>query len=566
MRVVIPMVLGALLQGEAYAADPVLYVGDNANVAIAQVVMATGRGAHEFAPVSVEQLIGGRGPTILGRGAVSTCGSEPTAMQGVQEAMARAEKAVTFMDYDSGLADLTQAQATLACLGEALDPHTVARMHFLRGVLFYFKGDKPSTWNEYYRAFGFEPALEWDENFPPGSKNIFKLAKGEAETSERVALSLVPAVSDGSLLVDGRAVPGEGRTVGVLTGFHLVQVLGDQVLTLTIQVEEGAPTTLVIPEAVPLDAPSWAADMSRQLALSELTESLWTRGWKYYVVAVGGVWSSTVGETGFEVLTAPSDQNSMTLTGVPAGSLVLYTPKGGGTKGRIEVPWEEGEMEATLGIRLAPEMALGTLPAGIYNLTVKHRLLGDMTDEFTVVVGSSGRAVVDWQGASKHQALVEAWSGHQRAEHDFEMGGVFRSRAKMGLGLVGVGLAAAGFGTYKYLDGSSWAQVLDGEWEDAKYSGDVVEMGTIHANQEEARVEQLLGLTLVSSGGGLALGGMGFSWMNKNKAGASGGAVDDWNPQEMELATPEPEPEAVEPEIENETEPVETETEPVETE
>ena len=39
MRVVIPIVLGALLQGEAYAADPVLFVGDNPNVAIAQVVM-----------------------------------------------------------------------------------------------------------------------------------------------------------------------------------------------------------------------------------------------------------------------------------------------------------------------------------------------------------------------------------------------------------------------------------------------------------------------------------------------------------------------------------------------
>jgi hypothetical protein len=472
------------------------------------------------------------------------------------------------MDYDSGLADLTKAEATLACLGEALDPHTVARMHFLRGVLFYFKGDKPSTWNEYYQAFGYEPALEWDENFPPGSKNIFKLAKGEAETSERVALSLVPAVSDGSLLVDGRAIPGEGRTVGVLTGSHLVQVLGKQVLTLKIEVEEGAPTTLVIPEAVPLDAPSWAADTNRQLALSELTESLWTRGWNYYVVAVGGVWRSTVGETDFEVLTAPSDQNSMSLTGVPAGSLVLYTPQGGGTKGRIELPWEEGEMEATLGIRLAPEIALGTLPAGVYNLTVKHRLLGDMTDEFTVVAGSSGQAAVDWKDASNHQALVDAWSGHQQAEHDFEMGGVFRSRAKMGLGLVGVGVAAAGFGSYKYLGGSSWALALEEEMGDASAIGDVEKMENIHVNQGEARFDQRLGVTLVGSGGGLALGGMGFSWMNKKKAGASGGAVGEWNPQELELAAPEPEPEpepdpATETEAEPETEPeTETETEP----
>ena len=527
--------------------------------------MATGRGAHEFAPVSVEQLTGGRGPTILGQGSVSTCGGAPTVMQGMTEAMERAEKDVTFMEYERGLAGLTKAEAALACLGEALEPSAVARMHFLRGVLSYAKGDKPSAWNEYFRAFGYEPTLEWDENFPPGSKSIFNLARGEAETSERVALSLVPAVSDGSLLVDGKAIPGEGRTVDVLPGSHLVQVLGDQVLTLKIQVEEGASTTLVIPQAVPLDAPGWVADASRQLALSELTESLWTRGWNYYVVAVGGVWSATVGEAGFEVLTAPSDQNSMTLNGVPAGSLVLFAPKGGGTKGRIEVPWEAGEMEATLGIRLVSELALGTLPAVSYDLTVKHRLLGDVTDEFTVAAGVSGRAAVDWKGASNHAALVDAWSGHQQAEHDFEMGGVFRSRAKMGGALAVAGAALAGYGTYRYLGDTARISELDGDYIKAMGAGNDEEMLKVWNNKEAAVSSQRMGLTLTGSGGVLALGGLGFSWLNKKKAGASGGAVDDWNPQEMELAAPEPEP-APEPELEPEPEPEPEPTETVETE
>ena len=200
------VVLGAFL-GTAHAAEPVLYMGDNPNVAVAQVVLATGKGAHEFAPVSVSQLLSGHGPSMLGMGSVTGCAEEPTAMSDVSAPIGRAAKAIAYLDSEAGLADLGAAAEKLACLGEPLVPEVAARLHVLRGVLFHFKGDKPAAWEEYSQAFGFDSEIEWDPNFPPESQKIFELASGEVASSERVTLTVVPGLSDGTLLVDGRAIP-----------------------------------------------------------------------------------------------------------------------------------------------------------------------------------------------------------------------------------------------------------------------------------------------------------------------------------------------------------------------
>ncbi len=530
------VVLGACI-GTAQAADPVLYLGDNPNVAVAQVVMATGKGAHEFAPVSMEQLLEGGSPSMLGLGSVESCQGPTTFMGDVATPIGRAEKAIAYLDSEAGLADLGAAAEKLSCLGEALVPEVAARLHVLRGVLFHFKGDKPAAWEEYSQAFGFDSDIKWDANFPPESQKIFELASGEAATSERVALTVVPGLSDGSLLVDGRPIPGNGRFLDVQPGPHIVQVLADPVITLTVVVEPGAPTTLLIPAAIPADAPAWAVDEGLQPGLASLTETTWERGWEYYVVALGGVWKSKVGTVDFEVLTSPDERQAMVLQKVPAGSAVIFGLKDGGTKSRVEVPWEQGEIEGSLGLRIVDAVSLDAAAAGEYEYIVRHRLLGDIQGEFTVSDGVSGRQAVDWSQAPNHARVREAWSAHQDATERYDKAGAYRKRARLGQGVAVLGGAMAAYGLARYLGQNGTFGDLSAEVNELIDAGDPDDLAIAKSEvRDAARKSSLVGLTVLGGGTGVTLAGLSFSQVNTMKGRKGGPAVEAWNPETLEMA------------------------------
>jgi len=532
-------VLGALL-GTAQAAEPVLYLGDNPNVAVAQVILATGKGAHEFAPVSVPQLLKDHEPSLLGMGTVETCMEAPTAMSDVSAPIDRAEKAIAYLDSEAGLSDLGAAAEKIACLGEPLVPEVAARLHVLRGVLFHFKGDKPAAWEEYSQAFGFDSEVQWDPNFPPESQKIFELASGEAASSERVTLTVVPGLSDGTLLVDGRPIPGTGRSLDVQPGPHIVQVLSEPVLTLKVTVEPGSPTTLIIPGAVPSDAAAWAADPELQPGLATLTEAFWERDWTYYVVALGGVWKAKVGSGEFEVLTNADERRPMVLTNVPAGSSVIFGLKDGGTKNRVEVPWDEGEIEGSVGLRIASSLSLDAAAPGDYEYTVQHRLLGDFSGEFTVSDGVSGIEEMDWTRAENHARVREAWSSHQEAIGLYEKAGSYRTRARMGQGVAAAGGAIAAYGLARYLVQNGQFSTLDDEVKTLVATGDPDGLASsTAADRDAARDSAGVGLAVLGLGAGVSVSGLGFAQLNSMKGRKGGPEVAPWDPETLTLAEPE---------------------------
>jgi hypothetical protein len=528
--------------GVAQAAIPVLHGEEKGIVATGQVMVSTGLEASELEAVSVAELVAGSRPSIVGQGRVSPCAATPTTMGAVAELVSGASSSLAYMETDKALEALEQGAEALGCLNEPLTTDVVARLFYLQGLAAYQVGDRSAAWSGFYRAHVFEPQLAWDENFSPDGKPIFDLAASQLRKAERVELSLLPPFAKQDLLIDGQPVEGDGSTVQLVPGAHIVQILGEETLTLEIQLEQGGEALLVVPGAMPADLASWAARAKLRASLALILSLEYKQGQEVYITALDGVWKTVVGSEGFEEIVAPRQDNPLDLQQVPAGSVVTWVAAEGGTVGRARVSWEAGELEHSLGLGLEPAVRLEGLQDGPYSYTVDHPLLGVVEDVFVVQAGKQQAVAFDWQGAPGAAWLQERYAAHLEAERT----AIAAQRARKvgrGTALVGgvLGATAIGFATRGLLSQLNVNDLHD-QMDAASLIGDAETHASLAADRDKALGASRVSWGVAGAGLGLGLVSGSISFGQLRKAGQHSGEMPVWEPREL----------SVEPEVEEE--------------
>ena len=94
----------------------------------------------------------------------------------MDDALDRAERAMSYMETDKAVAHIQVGVTALACLGAAVDADVASRLQFLRGYLAYDDGDELVARDAYTLAHTLKPGLVWDDYLPPDSKDLFDAA------------------------------------------------------------------------------------------------------------------------------------------------------------------------------------------------------------------------------------------------------------------------------------------------------------------------------------------------------------------------------------------------------
>ncbi len=530
----------ALLGGRhALAATPVLYDGLDPNVAKGLVMVETRTPAEELEALTVGELMHGQAPSLVGAGRVTACVGEAHSMAEIAKFVEQARGAVDYMEYGTARASLDAAKEALGCLGEPLTADVVAQLYFLSGYLAFEMGDKASAWSDYHRALGFDPNLEWNAQYAPESQCIFERARAESDEAERVTLAVLPPLHQGSIAVDGHSLGGDGGQVALVPGEHIVQIAGEPILTLRVQLESATNPVLVLPGYTPHDAASWAAREELRPTLSGLLASVLDQGRVVYAAADTGLWTTRVGSDVWEELLAPEHLGHMTMRGLPEGSQLFYTPVRGGTTGLTSLPWGEGELDEATGLTIAPDVHIVNLRRGEYSTTLHHPLLGDTGGSFTVVGSETTRLQFDWSEAPGLPELTKAWEHHlvlQRRAADSD-----RARKISRWSIAGSG--ALGVGTVGMLIGISSEQAVlsAAEWNyDRAVSHDELEdAAEFDAHRQDARSTVVKywigsGALMLAADVTLVVG-----LLQRKKARSLAVEVPAWEPEHLQLDLPE---------------------------
>ncbi|MBW2255790.1 MAG: hypothetical protein JRI25_14480, partial [Deltaproteobacteria bacterium] len=239
----------ALLTAPATAADTVLHAGD-AEAVVAKVAEDTGRPPEELVATTLPDLLVGNPPLLVGGGALETCRREPATAAAFQEALSVAESSMAFMEYGQALGELEEAAQVLGCQTTPADPTSASRLHYLRGLSFFFAEVSEAARAAWVQAHRFHPGLKWDDNFSPDGQMVFEAARALVDADEPTTLTIVPTPSDGALWLDGRRVQLEAGALSIPGGKHLAQFGAERVTTVQLQLAPGSSNTLIIPDAL----------------------------------------------------------------------------------------------------------------------------------------------------------------------------------------------------------------------------------------------------------------------------------------------------------------------------
>ncbi|MBW2254357.1 MAG: hypothetical protein JRI25_07150 [Deltaproteobacteria bacterium] len=271
----------ALLASPATAADTVLHAGD-ADAAVAKVVEDASRAPEELAATTLPDLLAGRPPLLIGGGALETCQGEPATAETFWEALSVAESSMAFMEYGQALGELEDAAQVLGCQTTPADTTSASRLHYLRGLSFFFAEESEAARAAWVQAHRFHPGLKWDDNFPPDGQMVFEAARALVDADEPTTLVIVPTPSEGALWLDGRRMQLEAGALSIPGGKHLAQFGAERVTTVQLQLAPGSSNTRSV--------------------LSAALESALGTGEQVYAVHDGITWTGTAGGTSWEAL------------------------------------------------------------------------------------------------------------------------------------------------------------------------------------------------------------------------------------------------------------------------
>jgi hypothetical protein len=257
-----------------------------------------GGGDGEVRVVTLAQLLSGGQPSAVAGAVLVPCAGGPQSAVDVDNRAVKAARAIAYMDAADAEAQLAAADAGLACLDAPVPPALGARVHFLRGILAFDRGDVAGAATHFARARTFWPEMKWDPNYPPDARAVFE---GAAPPEAALWLRLVPPPASGKLWVDGREVPVAEAGVALAPGPHVVQLDDGGLATFAVDVQ-GPAGALVRPAATPPDALTWLRDPTLRPALSSVLAATIAPEETVYVADDGRLWRVHAGRDDWEEL------------------------------------------------------------------------------------------------------------------------------------------------------------------------------------------------------------------------------------------------------------------------
>lgn len=253
-----PLMLLAALVSSAFASTVVVYAGVSREAAVTQAATDTGRPAADLSPVTLTELMGSRGPLLVGPGRIEPCVGLPSDNAQIERHLAAAENAINYLDPVAATAALDQADAAQLCLGEAAQPTLAGRAAFLRGIVAVDAGDEQAARKAFAQAHVYAPGTAWDSAFPPNGRRLFDEAAAEVASRKPVRLAVLPSGGGFSVRVDGQA-PLDANAAPVTPATHIVQV-GAAPRFSTVRVTITDDATVVLPALVRPSNANWVTE------------------------------------------------------------------------------------------------------------------------------------------------------------------------------------------------------------------------------------------------------------------------------------------------------------------
>ncbi|MDP6933477.1 MAG: hypothetical protein QGG40_11205 [Myxococcota bacterium] len=330
-----------LVVNSAGAADRVIFLDDEPQVAVKRVQQVTGRSRDELVATRLSELLLARPPVVVGAGSTEVCQGTPSAQSGIKAGLERADSSMAYFEFVSALAHLDTAEKAIGCLTEPVEPQVAARIYYLRGIIFQSQGKEAAARSAFLQAHLFQPDLTWDEVFPPDARPLFDEAGAQAVREVPVTLHVVPSPEPGALQVNGKAANAEGGKLVLAPGRHLVQLGTTSMTTFRVNLEGGSGATLVVPAAIPPDAVTWVRDDARRPALSQTLAAVLGENVLVYVTVHEGVWKGATATDAWQELKAPQPLAEVQPTSEPQAGALAEAPapsrSGGSGGGRLLV-------------------------------------------------------------------------------------------------------------------------------------------------------------------------------------------------------------------------------------
>jgi hypothetical protein len=217
-------------------------------------------------------------------GEVSVC-PEGKPMVDLAARVAEAQAAIDGWDYERAAARLVALFDDLACVAFPADAATLARTAVMLGYARFEAGDAEGAKQAFRHAAAFDPAVTWDDRFPPDAGRIFAEAVDDSLRATEARVQVLDAYRlHPEIRLDGDTFPGDGA---VTPGLHRITVLdlSGQEMALAIRLDPGQTMSLV-PVAGLVDQAM--GDGPGVAVIGALTEAMtWTGAADAYIAVPG---------------------------------------------------------------------------------------------------------------------------------------------------------------------------------------------------------------------------------------------------------------------------------------
>ena len=281
-----------------------LYNGD-VTVAMSRVVSSTKRSSERFRPVMITEVSGGE-PLLDGGGGLTVCTGATADASSLRNALRKVRREIGYVKYKEADDSLRTATTYLNCLTDPLIGLDAAELYFMKGFLDYALGRQGLAQESFRRALVYNPAMSWDDDFPPKALAVFEAAQAERETAQPVTVRLLPIPAEGSAWLDGVPLRAPDGVIQVLPGAHLLQFSVPQVYTVSLYVKADTKPSVMLPALMPNKAVGWSNDDEKRADLGVLLGAILEDEDEVFVSNAGEVWRFLPATYTWEKLEVPS--------------------------------------------------------------------------------------------------------------------------------------------------------------------------------------------------------------------------------------------------------------------
>jgi hypothetical protein len=211
-----------------------------------------------------------------------------------EEAVERAEHAVSYREFTGASEHLALARRVLTCADAPVPPELGARIYLLSGYTAAQLGDSKAAVAYFQRTHLFMPGLQWPGTYALESKALFEEAELGIYMVPPSRIYVTPAPAD-RWLIDG-AVPEVVENFFPLpSGEHLLQVVTDDHIASWNAHFESGETNLLLPALAPPEAAVWADDPAKREALDAWLANALPAQTEVVVVTASHLWVTVVG-------------------------------------------------------------------------------------------------------------------------------------------------------------------------------------------------------------------------------------------------------------------------------